>query len=184
MKSIIILTLLAFSLCGFHLGRCPYIQREKGTFQAARYLGKWYEQARDKAFAFGIGECGQAEYSLNEKNTINVHNSELRKKGRSFADGEAQIVDNFRLAVSFGSNPLSKIFKGDYQILKTDYENYSVVYSCSNLVFARFQLVWILSRTPVLDRDIYTDLVKFANAIGFKNDQLHITNQTADFCGY
>ena len=35
---------------------------------------------------------------------------------------------------------------GDYWILDTDYESYSVVYSCSQVAFLKLELGWILTR--------------------------------------
>jgi apolipoprotein D and lipocalin family protein len=184
MKTLVFLTLITFSLCGWRLGRCPKIDREKGTFDPSRYMGKWFEQARDKAFVFSKGECVQADYSINQKGNVNVHNSEARDGKRIAVDGEAVVVDNFRLAVTFASNPFSKLVKGDYQILKTDYENYSIVYSCSNIVIGRFELVWVLTRKNEIDAENLNELIGFVNKIGFSNDNLHFTNQKADFCGY
>ena len=37
---------------------------------------------------------------------------------------------------------------GDYQVLDTDYTNYSVVYSCDTwFFFFRYEVVWALTRT-------------------------------------
>ena len=35
---------------------------------------------------------------------------------------------------------------GDYWILDTDYETYSVVYSCSQVAFLKLELGWVLTR--------------------------------------
>ncbi len=41
---------------------------------------------------------------------------------------------------------------GDYRVLNTDYTNYSVIYSCMNLLnVAKIENVWILSRGVDLD---------------------------------
>lgn len=185
MKYIILLTLIAYSLCGWNIGRCPKVEREQGTFEPEAYLGKWYEQIRDKSIAFSKGDCDVANYSLNPNGIIDVLNTELRKDGKRVqAKGEAEIVDNFRLALTFGDNPVSKLIKGDYQILKTDYDSYSVVYSCLDFFVGRYEMVWILSRTPRMNVEKLDELVSYVNALGFTHDQLHITNQTNDYCGY
>jgi len=37
--------------------------------------------------------------------------------------------------------------KGDYRVVSTDYENYSIVYSCSKLFgFYKVEFAWILGR--------------------------------------
>ena len=35
---------------------------------------------------------------------------------------------------------------GDYKLFDTDYDNYAIVYSCINLVFKKYHLLWIMSR--------------------------------------
>eukprot|EP00355_Strombidium_rassoulzadegani_P008208 CAMPEP_0168616124 /NCGR_PEP_ID=MMETSP0449_2-20121227/4868_1 /TAXON_ID=1082188 /ORGANISM="Strombidium rassoulzadegani, Strain ras09" /LENGTH=72 /DNA_ID=CAMNT_0008656905 /DNA_START=581 /DNA_END=799 /DNA_ORIENTATION=- len=37
----------------------------------------------------------------------------------------------------------------NYQVIDTDYENYSLVYNCNEMT--QYQIVWILSRKPVMD---------------------------------
>ena len=51
---------------------------------------------------------------------------------------------------------------GDYWILDTDYETYSVVYSCSQVAFLKLELGWVLTRqanpseAAVRKEDLYT----------------------------
>ncbi len=49
-----------------------------------------------------------------------------------------------------------KLFEnsGDYNVWTTDYENYSLVYSCSQAVpnLVKLEKAWILSRKPTLDQ--------------------------------
>jgi hypothetical protein len=44
----------------------------------------------------------------------------------------------------------------NYHIIDSDYENYSIVYSCSNTYFgyARSEIAWILSRDQVMDETL------------------------------
>ena len=43
----------------------------------------------------------------------------------------------------------------DYNIVDTDYENYSIVYSCRP---DDMQLLWVLSRTPTIDKEMLESL--------------------------
>ena len=45
---------------------------------------------------------------------------------------------------------------GDYRVLDTDYENYSVVYSCTPYLFFKDENVWILTRARTPDASIMT----------------------------
>ena len=41
---------------------------------------------------------------------------------------------------------------GDYWVVDTDYENYTLIYSCSSLIgLAKVEFAWILSRERTLD---------------------------------
>ena len=41
---------------------------------------------------------------------------------------------------------------GDYRVLDTDYKNYAVVYSCTDIFgVAKVEMAWILSREQVLE---------------------------------
>jgi lipocalin len=41
--------------------------------------------------------------------------------------------------------------KGDYRVVKTDYTNYALVYSCSDIGgVAKEEAVWLLARTPTI----------------------------------
>lgn len=127
-------------------GRCPDVTVIQ-NFDANRYLGKWYE---DEKFFF-IAELGlkciSANYSLNEDGSIKVVNSGInRLTGRdSSAVGRATLGkdDPAKLSVKFSKYQPA----GPYWILDTDYETYSLVWSCSDFYFARTEIAWILTRS-------------------------------------
>ena len=43
---------------------------------------------------------------------------------------------------------------GDYEILDTDYDSYAVVYSCSQFLFFKYELGWILTREANVSQDL------------------------------
>ena len=58
------------------LGSCPTPALQE-NFDAAQYLGRWYELKRDKYLPFEWGaECVVADYSLVDATTLGVHNLE------------------------------------------------------------------------------------------------------------
>ena len=173
--SIIILISPVISNTGF--GKCqvktPSVVQ---NFQLNRYLGKWFEQFRDKNTPFQKGDCVIAEYTLFEdkysKNElkIRVTNSELElneskkelnylnnnnendeRKQRRVAHGRAFSSDPSvgKLLVTFAPEYLDNFdfIKGPYWVLDTDYENFTFVYSCKEILGLYYsEFFWVLTR--------------------------------------
>lgn len=66
-----------------------------------------------------------------------------------------------------------------YWVLSTDYQSYSLVYSCFDY-FGLFHtdLAWILARSRMLAEDILSSLRKELAATGVDVNRLTVTNQT------
>jgi len=120
-----------------------------------RYLGQWFEIARfDAPFQQGC-VASRATYTVNPDGTLQVLN-ECRDKTLDgklrTAKGKAWIVDQVshaKLKVQFFWP-----FRGDYWIIELgkDYE-YSVVSE------PKRKFLWILSRTPHMDPQVYDSIV-------------------------
>jgi apolipoprotein D and lipocalin family protein len=141
----------------------PHVELEK-------YLGKWYEIAHLPAkFQDGCSET-TATYTLSKNGSISVLN-ECRRKGKvTQAKGKAKVVDKTtgaKLKVTFFWP-----FYGDYWIIKlgNDYD-YSVVGTPNR------KYLWILSRTPQMDNELFSQLIEFAKSKGFDVGNLIRTNQ-------
>lgn len=72
---------------------------------------------------------------------------------------------------------------GNYWVIDTDYDSYSLVYSCSNIFglgIAYSETTWFLSRTPTLNQtriDYLKNKLKSFTA-GFNNVNFVVQNQT------
>ncbi|XP_029162001.1 LOW QUALITY PROTEIN: uncharacterized protein LOC114933539 [Nylanderia fulva] len=132
------------------LGTCLNLET-KQQFELDKYLGKWYEVERYFAwFEFG-GKCVTANYSLNMNNTVKITNRQISSLTgvATGIEGIGRLIgkpDDPKLAVTFPSLPIS--FDAPYWILDTDYNTYSVVWSCTNLGVFNVRNVWILTREP------------------------------------
>jgi apolipoprotein D and lipocalin family protein len=136
-----------------------------------KYLGKWYEIAHLPAkFQEGC-EQTTATYSLLDNGSIAVLN-ECKKNGKyKKAKGKAKVVDKItqaKLKVTFFWP-----FYGDYWIIKlgNDYE-YSVVGTPNR------KYLWILSRTPKMDKQLISQLMDFVKSKGFDITNLIRTNHS------
>ena len=141
-------------------------------FQLERYLGTWYEIARlPNSFEKNLDNV-TATYTLRDDGEIKILNKGLNSKKNSWKDatGRAWIADPqnpAHLRVSFFWK-----FSSDYKIIALDSENYqyALVTSTSK------KYLWILSRTPDMDAEVYTKLVDKANEYGFETDKLYKVN--------
>ncbi|MDD4357222.1 MAG: lipocalin family protein [Smithellaceae bacterium] len=164
MKKIIIIFILLFAGCV----SMPDGVKPVDHFQAQRYLGKWYEIARlDHSFERGLSRV-TAQYSRREDGGIRVVNrGYLAGEGKwKEAEGRAYFVngpDQGFLKVSFFGP-----FYGSYVILELDQQNYTCALVCG----PDKSYLWILARSPELDKDIMNRLISRASSLGFDTGKL------------
>lgn len=138
-----------------------------------KYVGKWYEIASyPQRFQKGC-HCTTAEYTLSDKGFVVVENRCNRDsitgkqsyiKGKAFVEKNS---GNAKLKVQFFWP-----FTGKYWIidLADDY-SYSVV-SHPNKKY-----LWILSRTPVMNEEVYKQILSRLKEKGFDLTTLQRTQQ-------
>ncbi|NTU58075.1 MAG: lipocalin [Chlorobiaceae bacterium] len=142
-------------------------------FELNRYLGTWYEIVRtDNRFERGTEQVS-ADYSLRQDGKVRVFNKgyDPVKKEWKTAEGKAKFAGEptvGALEVSFFGP-----FYGSYTVFDLDRENYSwAMVSGSNLSY-----LWILSRTPVMDRGLLERLLAEAHSKGFDTLKVIRTRQ-------
>ena len=138
-----------------------------------RYMGRWYEISRfPNRFEKGLVGV-TADYSIDKKGKIKVLNSGYKdtlQGKRKEAHGKAKIPDPKepgKLKVAF-----FLFFYGDYFILELDRDYQWVLVGSSTPEY-----LWILSRTPQLDPEIYNAVVKKAEARGYDVSKLEMVEQ-------
>ncbi len=138
-------------------------------FDIDRYLGTWYEVARFPHRFEKDLQGVTATYSLRPDGKIDVVNKGYKGSPdgeESIANGVAKIPDPEKPAAIKVSFFL--FFFADYLILELDQSDYqyALVSSSSN------DFLWILSRTPDLNPEIYRQLTMAASARGFDVSKL------------
>jgi len=130
-----------------------------------KYLGKWYEIAH-LPFRFE-DDCTDitATYSLSKDGNVSVLNECLRDGKLKQAKGKAKVVDKntgAKLKVTFFWP-----FSADYWIvdLGKDYD-YAVVGTPNR------KYLWILSRTPQMGDQLFSQLIESAKSKGFDVNKL------------
>lgn len=170
----ILLTLAGLLL--FHNISAQEMQTLKSV-DLTKYVGLWYEIAKiPNRFQKQCVKGTTAQYKLLKDGNIEVINSCLTEEGeKDVADGLARIVDkktNSKLEVSFVSIFGIRLFWGDYWILGLgdDYE-YAVVGTPSR------KYGWILSRTPILDKQKLNKAYETLNNAGYDIKKFEVSPQ-------
>ncbi|XP_053186138.1 apolipoprotein D-like [Scomber japonicus] len=178
--SLTLLSVLAANAQVIMPGRCPKPAVQE-NFDAARYLGTWYDIQR-LPHTFQRGECSTATYSLLSPGVVGVLNKELLADGTTNSiSGSARAKDPSepaKLLVSFFENSPP----APYWVLSTDYDSYSLVYSCTDLGVLHVEFAWIMSREPTLPEETLEELTSTLSSIGVRVDKLITTNQDTDYC--
>lgn len=141
----------------------------------SRYAGRWYEIARlPNRFEKKCADSVTATYTLRSDGKVDVVNRCRKANGEyTTAKGKAKVVDkksNAKLKVTFFWP-----FYGDYWILDLgpDYE-YAVVGAPNR------DYLWILSRTPQIDEQLYQRLLEKMASRGFAAERMIRTSHPTE----
>jgi apolipoprotein D and lipocalin family protein len=135
-----------------------------------KYAGLWYEYASfPTRFQKGCRNT-TAEYKISPKGYVIVINKCTRDKNRGGIEGKAFVVKgsgNAKLKVQFFWP-----FKGDYWILELAED-----YSWAAVGSPKRNYLWILTRTPVMDENLYKEITDRVAKKGFDISKLQKTAQ-------
>ncbi|XP_055605082.1 uncharacterized protein LOC129753306 [Uranotaenia lowii] len=159
------------------------------NFQVEPYLGRWYELQRyEQEFELNY-DCSQARYGLLDDLTVSVTNSAYNLFNSSTTQLEGTAKISFpeeeylqgKLNVSFFGRPNDR---ANYWVLDTDYENFSIVWSCEPLPEEQSnESFWLLSRTRTLSSDPVVDMrVRSVIRRYIDRSEIRITNQLDPRC--
>ena len=140
-----------------------------------RYLGTWYEIARyPHRYEKGL-EYVTATYEQKRNGKIRVINEGIKGGKSRSVTGTAWVEDQDctgRLLVRFFPP-----FKSVYNIVKLDKDDYQYAI----VVGKKKKALWILSRTPTMDKKTYKELVDFAVALGYKKRKIRKVKQNPNW---
>ncbi len=169
-SAIIVIILIAFGCTSTNYAPLDVVNK----VDVQKYLGNWYEIALlPNSFEEGCN-CTTAEYSIIDATTLRVINRCRKDSVNGEIDeakGKAFIVEgshNAKLRVQFFWP-----FRGDYWIIDLDKENYQ--YAVVGTPSRKY--LWILSRSPKMDEQLYNSLIEKCKAKGFDVTKLQKTVQ-------
>lgn len=157
-------------------GKCPKVKTQE-TFDINKYLGYWYEIEVFPTF-FEKGKCTRARYSLKPDGHIEVYNRGIENGKDNDITGDAFRPDaahQGQLKVRFSeSQPY-----GDYWVVHTDYDHYTLVYSCGNLAgLFHIEMAWILARNSTLDAETTNQLREELASYGVDVSKFKVSDQS------
>ena len=161
MKFATIAAVLATSVdARFFMGRCPEVRLVQ-TFDTDRFLGKWYEFARDSWFPYTqTAECVTKEWVPTKEGNMRftfegyytLWGSRASVGGQAFChDGTSETftcqstMDRYNgLESHYGQYGKTS----PYKIVATDYENYEITHMCTEYLYGwmRSEHVMIYSK--------------------------------------
>lgn len=128
------------------------------NFNASRYLGDWYELYRSKSIRFENGSDILARYGSDPQHPERITVTNLQ----SLDNGKIDTITGYAVRRK-DTAPASDLqirfnffLRGRYQIIRTDYDTFSIVYSSHCLFFGliKREYCWILARKRNLLQDI------------------------------
>jgi len=169
----------AYSQSGSQASDLPV--RTIASLDVPKYLGTWYEIAKfPNWFQKKCVGNTKAVYSMRADNNLKVLNSCKNADGVvSEAEGTARQIgaqDSPKLEVRFAPAWLSflPMVWGDYWVIDLDPQ-----YQVAAVSDPKREYLWVLSRTPQLDKKVYEDLLQRLQAQQFDVRKLEITPQSA-----
>ncbi|RXJ86530.1 lipocalin family protein [Arcobacter sp. CECT 8985] len=163
----VVFTIFVFTGCSTKHEHLPTVN----SVNIQKYLGTWYEIARYEHFFEKGCKNVTATYSLKQNNELKVINrcQKIDTNEKTSANGIAYATNeaNSKLKVSF-----FRPFYGDYWIIDLDKDyKYAVVGTPSR------EYLWILSRTPKLNKQTLDEILVKIKSLGFSTDKLIWTIQ-------
>ncbi|XP_045453252.1 uncharacterized protein LOC123662453 [Melitaea cinxia] len=168
-------------------GQCDPTINVVNDFNAADYLGLWYN-IESYPSEFQSGTCNNALYTL-RGDVVDVYNTQVINETLDTIHGVARLSEAANVAkldVTFPVVGTNLTIETPYWVLATDYTNYSLVYTCSNIDSENFRVwSWKLSRTKQLTPAAVTAINNVVNTIPVLNDQYYTNNdQSVEGCFY
>ncbi|CAF0997621.1 unnamed protein product [Didymodactylos carnosus] len=164
--------LFACLIVGLFAAECPKFTTQN-PFDAAQYGGFWYEFERSNII-FEIGsKCENATYNLNPNGTVGLLNQAINIWNQYVSYTGIATVKDPKEPAAF----IVEFTTGDYNVITTNYKDYSLVYACEEVFGIKADFIWILSRKKTLPDSIVNELKTILKNFGIDISSLRPTVQ-------
>jgi lipocalin len=168
----------------------------QSNFSLNKFLGIWYEIKWLPATPHNISDIWRSLYqSFQLVNASTQHllvngTARLYNKETCFSFGPWSIIANnsAKMILERQDLSVSEPLNWPYYIVKTDYDNYMLVYGCISDNYTQTEpcwepILWLFSRTPTLSNDYVTTLDQYiVDTLCINLTALEITPQTDTSC--
>ncbi|XP_064074025.1 uncharacterized protein LOC113399468 [Vanessa tameamea] len=168
-------------------GQCDETIPVVTNFNAVAYSGLWHDTASYPT-QFQEGTCNNALYTLVD-GTVDVFNTQVINQRLDTMRGVARLATTdgtAKLIVSFPIAGTTQTTETPYWVLATDYQSYSLVYTCVNINSEQRQVwSWKLSRTKTLAPNAVTAINNVVNTIPVLDNRYYESkDQSREGCFY
>lgn len=165
-------------------GSCPD-HPTVNDFDLSKFQGTWYEIERSFYVFELLGHCPKFTFTLSPDNNLEVKFSMKNRltgnantfDGIAFTKFNPAIWD-YRVNTNL-PRYIARIMPGSgkYYVLDTDYDNYAILWSCSNLGIFHSDLVWILGRRKTLEPEQRSIIYSVLSDLKIDEDRLILSKQ-------
>ena len=150
----------------------PKLQED---FDVSRYLGDWYELYRSKSICFEKGSDITAHYGSDPEHPERLTVTNLQ----TLDNGKIDTITGYAVRKS-GEGPASDLIvrfnwflRGQYKVIRTDYETFSIVYSSRKILFGliKREYCWVLARK----REVFKDTELMGDIFKIIEDETGMT---------
>ncbi|XP_066246233.1 apolipoprotein D-like [Euwallacea similis] len=156
----------------YGLGACPRIGY-MADFNASMVTGHWYEIERSFYLMELISSCVSVDLEENNfKRQFDVYVKSRSRVSGIFSISEGTASPTKKDPSMFLYKVSSKLPRvvsrylpgaGYYQVVSTDYNQYAILYSCSNFHLFHTDLVWIWARKKEIDAELRAKIYQLLN---------------------
>ncbi|XP_046981306.1 apolipoprotein D-like [Schistocerca americana] len=166
-------------------GRCPS-HRGMRDFDIKKFEGKWYEVERSFYLYEIISSCTSIYFSPKPSGNVKVAIKTVNRLTGSMSTSlgsanplyEGSATLNYRVNTRLPS-AVARMMPGVglYTILHTDYDNYAILWSCSDLAVMHADLVWVLGRKKELPVEVRAQVYNKLVELGIDTERLTLSRQ-------
>ncbi|CAO1423690.1 unnamed protein product [Diamesa serratosioi] len=181
---------------GSGFGKCPNFP-SMPKFNIEKFLGKWQEVERSFYFPEIANGCTSIAFqNSSAKNNDGIIVYEIAIKtinqwtqspgvliGTMETETQNSSIMNIQLQTRLPA-PLARLTNpflpgsGKYQVLFSDYDNFSIFYSCSNFGIAYTDQIWLLGRDKDFAVEIRTKIYDILTKLGLDSERLVLAKNT------